>query len=218
MPVWLSKLILAAVLAVLLGSVLILFLISSTPQLDLDPSLTVIGAATPVKLRVADPHGVRRLTAYLDQNLSRYTVYDSSSPARRFLFWTAKQQPKDYSFVAGTKNAPGLKDGKARLIVEAVSNDLRGYRSQAKELVLVTRPPAIAADGAQHYINQGGSEMVRFTPTGLWSRPASRVANYTFRSFPVPGRRDGALFVIRLSMGSAQTARCPSSTRETRRA
>jgi hypothetical protein len=52
---------------------------------------------------------------------------------------------------------------------------------------VILKPPSVAADSFQHYINQGGSEMVLFTPAGLWSEAGVRVTNDTFRSFPVPG-------------------------------
>lgn len=182
------KIVLAVILVVLLGPLLILLLASSTPSIAVDPSLQVIGAATPVKFRITDPHGARRVAAYLEQNGSRYAVYESSSPARRVLFWTRKQPPADYSFAAGTKNAPGLKDGKATLIIEAKSNDLRGSTvSEARELMVVTRPPVLAPDEAQHYINQGGSELVTFSVSGYWTAAGVKTGKYSFRSFAMPG-------------------------------
>ena len=38
----------------------------------------------------------------------------------------------------------------------------------------------------QHYINQGGSEMAVFTPSGAWTEAGVKVGDYTFRSFPLP--------------------------------
>ena len=46
------------------------------------------------------------------------------------------------------------------------------------------------ADGLQHYINQGGMELVTFTPSGSWNEAGVRVGKYTFRSFPLPGHPD----------------------------
>jgi murein DD-endopeptidase MepM/ murein hydrolase activator NlpD len=45
----------------------------------------------------------------------------------------------------------------------------------------------VTADAFQHYINQGGSEMALFTPSGLWTEGGVRVGKNTFRSFPAPG-------------------------------
>jgi len=44
----------------------------------------------------------------------------------------------------------------------------------------------VVADGVQHYINQGGSEMAVFTPSGAWTEAGVKVGDYTFRSFPLP--------------------------------
>jgi murein DD-endopeptidase MepM/ murein hydrolase activator NlpD len=48
----------------------------------------------------------------------------------------------------------------------------------------------VSADGFQHYINQGGSELVTFTASGYWTEAGVRVGKYTFRSFPMPGQTD----------------------------
>jgi murein DD-endopeptidase MepM/ murein hydrolase activator NlpD len=183
-----KKVILAIILLVLIGPFVILFLLSSTPQIAFDPPPTVIGAATPVKIRISDPRGARSVAAYLEQNGNRYAVYNSAAPARRFLFWTSKQQPQEHSFAAGTKNAPGLKDGKAALIATATSNDLRGTAAtETREVMVVTRPPAVTPDGAQHYINQGGSELVTFAVSGYWTAAGVKSGKYAFRSFALPG-------------------------------
>ena len=181
----------AVILLILIAPILILFLLSSTPQMAFEPQPSVIGAATPLKLRISDPHGVRHVGAYLEQNGTRYAVYDSSAPSRRFLFWTSRQQPQEHSFTAGTKNAQGLKDGKAMLIATATSNDLRGTAAtETREVTVVTRPPSLTPDGAQHYINQGGSELVTFSVAGYWTAAGVKSGKYTFRSFPLPGSQD----------------------------
>ncbi len=46
-----------------------------------------------------------------------------SDPSTR-LFWQRHAAPRLYMFDAGKTKAPNLKEGKARLVVEAVSNDL----------------------------------------------------------------------------------------------
>ncbi len=54
----------------------------------------------------------------------------------------------------------------------------------------MTAAPRVSADGAQHYINQGGSELVAFTPSGAWTESGVKVGDYTFRSFPMPNHPD----------------------------
>jgi murein DD-endopeptidase MepM/ murein hydrolase activator NlpD len=54
------------------------------------------------------------------------------------------------------------------------------------------RPPTISADGFQHYINQGGSELVTLELGGSWTDAGIRVANYSAGSFAMPGQADSS--------------------------
>jgi murein DD-endopeptidase MepM/ murein hydrolase activator NlpD len=81
-----------------------------------------------------------------------------------------------------------LKDGPAKLLVEVVANDFAARTATSNTDIQVnTTPPIVSADGHQHYINQGGSELVTFTVSGYWTEAGVRVGKYTFRSFPLPG-------------------------------
>jgi len=147
-----------------------------------------IGMATPVMVRVTNPHGARRITAAIEQNGVKTTVQESNQPAHRLMFWRSHAPPQDFLFSAGKKQAANLQEGKARLIVEAQSNDLGGATDTiSTEVDVILRPPGVTADTFQHYINQGGSEMALLTPAGLWTEAGVRVGGYTFESFPAPG-------------------------------
>jgi len=184
-----KRILLALLLVVLIGPPLLLLLLSTAPKVELDPTISAIGTSTPVKVRITDPHGVRHISAWVEQNGSRYQVYDQSRPSTR-LFFFKNQKPEDVVFEAGTKSAAAVKDGKARLIVEATSNDLRGSGAEdSHDINVITRPPSIAADGAQHYINQGGAELVTFSVQGFWTEAGEKSGPYTFRSFAVPGKQ-----------------------------
>src|SRR5215467_9406225 len=87
--------------------------------------LKSVGIATPVTVTVVNPHGIRRVSAYLEQNGARHPLYDESAKASR-IFWSRHTPPRTITFDAGKNKAPNLKEGKARLVVEAVSDDLRG--------------------------------------------------------------------------------------------
>lgn len=191
-----KKLFLAAVILVL-GVPLILVLMSSAPTVTLVAPIRVIGTDTPVAIRVASPHGVRRVTAELEQKGQRYRIFESARPAHRLSFLGKNEPPAEVKFSAGKTQAPALEDGKARLIVEAQANDFRGATDTVSLDVNVnTQPPRVTADGVQHYINQGGAELVSFTVSGYWTEAGVRVGPYTFRSFPLPGRPAGERFSI----------------------
>ena len=187
-----------AIILILIGGPLFLFLSSSHSSLAFASPPKAIGAATPVTVHITNIHGVRRITARIDQSGVSKTLAESNQPANRLTFWRVHARPQDFHFTAGKNQAADLKEGKARLVVEAESNDLRGaVDTTAVDVDVILRPPAVAADGLQHYINQGGSELVSFTPSGSWNEAGVRVGNQAFRSFPKPGSASErfALFV-----------------------
>jgi len=181
------KIILAATGALVAGVLLLLLVLSNSSTVNLAP-VKAVGIGTPVSVTISNPHGVRRIDAYLEQNGARYPVYQESAPARR-LFWDRHQAPRMVKFEAGKNKAPNLKEGPARLVVEAVSNDLRGSTdSAAAEVNVVLSAPRVIPDDLQHYIYQGSMELVTFTVSGSWNEAGVKVGPYTFRSFPLPGK------------------------------
>src|ERR1700751_1374128 len=89
---------------------------SATPIVNLPSPVTVLGQATPISVRVSDGYGVRSATASVEQNGTSYPVWQSAQ--------ATKDADSTFKFTAGVKSTPQLKDGKARLTVEATSNDL----------------------------------------------------------------------------------------------
>lgn len=179
---------LASLVFVVILGVVVLLVMSSGVTMRMEPAVTVIGTNTPVTVKVESPHGIRHLTAYVEQNNDRQTVFEQRNPSHRLFFW-GKQAPQVITFAAGKSKAPALRDGKARLVVEAQANDFRGSTGTvAQDVEVITTPPRVSADGFQHYINQGGMELVTFTPAGNWNDAGVKVGKYSFRSFPVPGR------------------------------
>ncbi len=94
---------------------------------------------------------------------------------------------KTYTVKVGKDKFPALHDGHAKLTFTAKSNDLRGSEDSVTYPVTVNlTPPHVSADGEQHYINQGGSELVTFTPTGYVTDSGVKVGKYTFRQLSDP--------------------------------
>ena len=73
--------ILVAVIAVGLFSIAILLARSAPPVVEVPSSVTVLGQNTAIPVHVRDPHGVRRLAAFLEQNGARYGVWEAAQPA-----------------------------------------------------------------------------------------------------------------------------------------
>lgn len=179
---------LSVVAALVLGIPLLLWLLSSRTQMEWAAPVKVVGTATPVEVRLANPHGIRTVSAYLEQAGNRFPLAEKSEAPTRVWFFRKHEAPRTLNFVAGKQAAGALKDGKARLVVEARANDFGAATDTlAVDVDVNTQPPALLVDTAQHYINQGGSELVTFTVSGYWTEAGVKVGKYAFRSFPMPG-------------------------------
>ncbi len=175
---------------------LILIVISSTAlwflsghsTLAFDPQPKALGTATTIGVRLQNPHGVRRLSLLIEQNGATVATMDTRNPWNWLTFWRVHQDPEVRHFIAGQSTTSKLHEGKARLVLVAESNDLRAAAdSISTDVDVILKPPTVTADGFQHYINQGGSELVMLTPSGLWSDAGVRSGDVEYPSFPVPG-------------------------------
>ena len=155
------KAIIAVVVLVALAVPAALYLRSTGTNIGVNPEVKAIGFDTPVHLRLDNPHGVKSVTVVVEQDGKEYPVTVQGSTVK-----------------VGKQSVPALHDGKASLIVRAVSNDFRGKTdSKAFDVDVMTAAPRVVADGVQHYINQGGSEMATFTPSGAWTEAGVQVGN-----------------------------------------
>jgi hypothetical protein len=187
------------VVAAIVLSLLSLLVLSSTPTVGVDPALQTLGLATPVKVHAASSHGVRALTGYLEQNGQRIPLFEVKQPAHRVFFFFRHEKPADVTVTPDPKHASELKDGKAALVVEAVSNDFRGASvTVRRDLEVVTKPPRLTVDEEQHYVNQGGAELVTFSVDGYTTDSGVKAGSYAFRSFPMPtdAKRRVSLFAF----------------------
>jgi hypothetical protein len=108
--------------------------------------------------------------------------------------------------VAGTKTTPQLKDGKAKLIVEATSNDLLGKTARLeRDVTVVTQPPTVSVDSEQHYLYLGMADLATFNVGRIaWTEAGVRVGDQTFAAWPMPGGKPGAFFALRFCMEYAR--------------
>ncbi len=184
------KLVIAVVIVLLIVAAvpLTMLVMSTETVLTVDPAVKTIGVKTPLHIHAVNPHGVRVLTVSVEQDGKSYDTR-AAQAASQHIFPQRNVPPSDVTVSVGKQSTPQLHDGKARLLVSAVSNDFRGKTStQAFDVDVMTAAPRVSADGLEHIINQGGSELVTFTPTGAWTEAGVKVGDYTFRSFPLPGQ------------------------------
>jgi murein DD-endopeptidase MepM/ murein hydrolase activator NlpD len=179
------KRLLGALVAVVLIIVAFIWFSGAKTTLKLPRPVTAIGQSTPILVEVDAPHGVKAFSATVEQNGQSVQVYQDKTKT--------KQRVGAYTFSAGQKQASFLKEGTARMVIRATSNDLRGATSElAQDVQVVLRPPTISADGLQHYINQGGAELVTLDLGGSWTDAGVRVANYSAASFAMPGQPESS--------------------------
>ena len=187
-------LIIALVVIVILPIVIVVAR-SATPVIDLTAQISTLGQATPIGVHVSDPRGIRSVTATVEQNGASYAVWQVGQPS--------KAKDATWNFTAGVKTTPQLKDGQAKLIVEATSNDLlhRSARLE-RDVTVVTRPPTVSVDSEQHYIYVGMAEVATFDVSGTYTAAGVRVGDQSYRAWPMPGGNAGlfSLFAFAWNM------------------
>jgi murein DD-endopeptidase MepM/ murein hydrolase activator NlpD len=177
--------VLVVLVALIVVAIAVVFLRSATPVIDLQNASTLLGQATPFSVHVHDAHGVKKLSATIEQNGAKYLVLPSSPEP-------VKSADVIVNFTAGVKTTPQLKDGKAKLIVEATSNDIRGKTARVeRDLTVVTQPPTVSADSDQHYLYVGMADLATLNVSGGYTQAGVRVGDQNFRAWPMPGGKSG---------------------------
>jgi murein DD-endopeptidase MepM/ murein hydrolase activator NlpD len=190
-----KAIVLVLVVALVLFPIVFVVAHSATPVVDVETPVTTLGQATPITIHVHDPRGIRSLVASVEQNGVRYPVWSDDQ--------LAHVTDGTLKFFAGVKSAPQLKDGKAKLIIEATSNDfLRKKARWEREVTVVTQPPSITSDADQHYLYLGMADLTTFQVSGQWTEAGVRVGDQVFRAWPMPNGKPGlfSLFAFAWNM------------------
>lgn len=189
------KVLVVIVPAIALLSIVLFVALSAAPVVGLSSPVNTLGQATAITVHVRDPHGVRKLTAFVEQGGARYRVWESAEKSRI--------PDATWNFTAGVKTTPQLKDGKATLIVEATSNGLLRKTARCeRDVTVVTQPPTVSVDSDQHYLYLGMADLATFNISGTWAEAGIRVGDQTFRAWPMPGGKPGffSLFAFAWNM------------------
>jgi murein DD-endopeptidase MepM/ murein hydrolase activator NlpD len=192
------KALLVIVILVVIVPIVIVVARSATPVVDLTSQISSIGQATPIGVHVSDPRGVRSVSATVEQNGASYPVWQMAQPS--------KAREATWNFTAGVKTTPQLKDGKAKLIVEASSNDLLHRTARVEqEVTVVTRPPTVSVDSEQHYIYIGMADLATFDVSGAYTAAGVRVGDQAYRAWPMPGGKPGQFSLFAFAWNMPQT-------------
>ena len=170
---------------ILIAGFLFIWITGKKAEIKLAKPVAAIGTSTTISVETDDPVGVKAFSATVEQGGQTAQVYEEKIPS--------PQKMRIYTFSAGKKQAGFLKEGPAKIILKAKSNDLRGATATTTlDVQVELRPPMIVADSKQHYINQGGMELVVLDVSGNWNEAGVHVANYTAGSFPMPGQPENS--------------------------
>jgi murein DD-endopeptidase MepM/ murein hydrolase activator NlpD len=178
------KLIFLLIVLIVLCAVVFRAVRSPKPVVELTPAITAVGQNTQLTVHVRAPHGVHTASAFVEQNGARYQAWNLAQPSQL--------ADNTWNFNVGTGTIPQLKDGKAKLVVEAAANGwLRKEARWEGDLTVVTRPPTVSVDSDQHYLYLGMADLVAFDVTGAYEKAGVRVGDQTFRAWPMPGGKPG---------------------------
>jgi murein DD-endopeptidase MepM/ murein hydrolase activator NlpD len=167
------------------------------PSMHVQREIGGIGVSTPVELRVHDPHyRIKSVVVEVLQGDRTFQVPVESSDwtvrtPRWWKFWSRHvESSATFRASVGRKEIPDLKEGSATLIVTATNDSwgrfFRGGQSQLiKDLPVRFVPPRAEVLTAQHYINQGGCDMVLFKVSQGTVESGVQVGIYFFPSWPV---------------------------------
>jgi len=188
LPVFLLVLLVAVVGAVLYVSGRMLM--APRPTLTLAGPFDLVGRNAVLSLDAHDPTGLRALKVTIRQADQELTIVDETYRPPRPQAHVEWRPAKQARFP--------LREGPGLLRVEA-RNASWGHFFQGKtqtlekEFTARLTPPRVEVLTTQHYVNQGGCDMVvyRVTPPGAES--GVQAGESWFKGFPMPGARDAAV-------------------------
>jgi len=154
-----------------------------------------LGQKTELLVDASDAkHNLKALTLEVVQDgqvIHQSNLVISDRPHRWWKLWSSGPPSRSHwTVLVGRQVIPTLKEGRATLRVSARNDSwgrfFRGGRSEvALDLPVRFAPPQISVMTTQHYINQGGCDMVVFTVSPGTTESGVKVGDNYFPSFPV---------------------------------
>ncbi|HTQ79317.1 MAG TPA: M23 family metallopeptidase [Thermoanaerobaculia bacterium] len=184
--------------AVLGGALLVLFLlgittfwVGSAPELTVKPGAKGIGRRTPIAIHLDDTGRTEKLRVELIQGQDVTPVAEkefATHPA--WAFWQ-RRRPADVNVEVGRDTVKGLRAGEAtvRVTAERAGSLLRRPDPVVAEVKLPVRlaPPSLGLVSTQHYVAQGGCEVVVYRVGESAVADGVRSGEWWFPGFPMPG-------------------------------
>jgi hypothetical protein len=165
-------------------------LMAPRPVIALAGPFDVVGRGATLALDARDPSGLRSLKVTIRQGDAEQTIVSETFPRPEREVHREWRPAKETRFK--------LKEGPGVVRVEALNaswgNFFRGKTASFdKEFTARLTPPRIEVLTTQHYVNQGGCDMVVYRVTPAGAESGVQAADAYFKGFPVPGATDPAL-------------------------
>jgi len=165
-------------------------LFAPRPRISLGAPFDLVGRNRPLVVDVKDRAGLKSLRATVTQGEKEQVIVDETYDPPRTeaqIKWSPAQDPKIH-----------LKDGPGKLTVTARNVSWGGFfkgraSTLSKSFTARLVPPRIEVLTRQHYVNQGGCDMVVYKVTPAGAESGVVVGTAFFKGFPLPGAADSAV-------------------------
>jgi murein DD-endopeptidase MepM/ murein hydrolase activator NlpD len=167
--------------------------VGGSPTVEVGSDLPGIGPATMVSAMASEPgRGLSRITVELVQGENVEPLYDQEfETLAAWQLWGPRTETETVVSEVGRETHPDLVEGEAiiRVTARPAPAWLRKGKPVVEELRLPVRltPPLLQVASSQHYVAQGGSEVVVYRVGESAARHGVEVGEWFFPGQPLPG-------------------------------
>jgi hypothetical protein len=186
-----------------IGFIALQFLrVGPAPDINIRPSVAVIGKRTPVTVEVSEPQrGLSHVKIEFVQGDRVLTLSEKNYPQSGFLGFFGKNIPKDsIAVTVGRETIENLKSGEAgiRVTADRIPTWFRHPAAVNQEILLPVRltPPSLQLISTQSYVTQGGSEAVVYRVGDSSVKDGVLAGKWWFPGYPLPGGGKGEHFAF----------------------
>ena len=183
------------VLAIILITVIVKVASHQGPTVVLSKPAKGLGQRTEIVMEAKDEkHNLKLVSVEVvqaGQVVHQANLALSTRPHRWWKFWSrGPASTANWTVPVGREVIPGLKEGRATVHITALNDSwgrfFRGGRGELTlDLPVRFAPPQVEVLTTQHYINQGGCDMVVFKVSPGTTESGVQVGDSYFPSFPV---------------------------------
>jgi len=172
------------------------------PKVTVRPDPKVVGRSAPIEISVAEPsRGLSTVRIELEQQGQVTTLAEQSfAPLPGWKLAGERTPDWSYPLDLGKNSVAALREGPAKLRITAgrAGGWLRGAAPVVVERDFVVRltPPVLAVLSSQHYVTQGGSEVVVYRVGEGSVRDGVEAGGHFFPGSDLPGGGAGERFAL----------------------